>query len=152
MMAPEPGKVVLVTGAGGGLGGALVTEFISHGWQVVAGLRTISTPPNSSHITPVLLDVTKVNEVEQTIATILQRFGCIDVLVNNAGVTVDALCSEISDEDWTRVLNVNLRGAFLCSRAIARQMIRQRNGHIINISSLAARRGPRGQSNYAAAK
>jgi 3-oxoacyl-[acyl-carrier protein] reductase len=129
-----------------------VNEFASHGWQVIAGLRAISDQPSSPNTTPVLLDVTKADQVEQAVATALQQFGGIDALVNNAGLTADALCSEISDEDWTRVLDVNLSGAFLCSRAVARPMIRQRDGHIINISSLAARRSTRGRSNYAAAK
>ena len=152
MKASGPEKVALITGAGGGLGHALVNEFASQGWQVIAGVRTIPAQPDSPRVTPVLLDVTKAEQVDQAIATVLQRFGRIDALVNNAGVTADALCPELSDEDWTRVLDVNLRGAFLCSRAVARQMIRQRDGHIINISSFGARSGPRGQSNYAAAK
>jgi len=151
MIASEP-KVILITGANGGLGRALVNEFSSQGWRVVAGARSLSTETTSPHIAQVALDVTQAEQIDAAIATVLKQFTRIDALVNNAGVTADALCSELSDEDWARVLDVNLRGAFLCSRAVARQMIRQRDGHIINISSLAARRGPRGQSNYAAAK
>jgi 3-oxoacyl-[acyl-carrier protein] reductase len=82
----------------------------------------------------------------------VECFGRIDILINNAGLTLDAPLAQMTGEQWDRVLEVNLRGAFLCSKAAARQMIRQRDGHIINISSHGARRGPRGQANYAAAK
>lgn len=145
-------KVALITGANGGLGRALVTEFIAQGWQVVAGVRVMSVPADSSRLCQVVLDVTKPEQVNESVATTVERFGRIDVLINNAGTTTDNLCWQITDKDWTRVIDVNLRGAFLCSKAVARQMIRQRDGHIVNISSLGARRGPSGQSNYAAAK
>ena len=152
MSANDPAKVVLITGANGGLGRALAQEFLVHGWQVVAGVRTVLPEIHSPHLTQLPLDVTKPEQVEQAIAATLQHCGRIDALVNNAGAIADDLCAQLSDEDWARVLDVNLRGAFLCARAVARPMIRQRDGHIINISSLGARRGPRGQSNYAAAK
>lgn len=152
MSAKSSTKVVLITGAGGGLGRALVAEFGAQGWQVFAGVRTVSTEINSPPLTQLPLDVTKAGQVEQAITAIWQRCGRIDAFIHNAGLTADALLTQLSDEDWARVFDVNLRGAFLCARAVARPMIRQRDGHIINISSLAARRGPAGQSNYAAAK
>ncbi len=142
-------RVALITGAGGGLGRALVAEFALQEWQVVAGMRE---PVQLPRAISTMLDVTQPSQIEQVINETVQRFGRIDALINNAGVTADRLCAEMTDEDWMRVLDVNLRGAFLCSKAMARQMIRQRDGHIINISSHGARRGPRGQSNYAAAK
>ena len=151
-MSASKQKVALITGANGGLGRALTNEFIAHGWQVVAGARTISTEIDSPRLCHIPLDVTKPEQVDQAIAATIERFGRIDALINNAGTTADELCCQLTDEDWTRVIDVNLRGAFLCSKAVARQMIRQRDGHIINISSLGARRGPAGQSNYAAAK
>ena len=150
-MSASEQKVALITGADGGLGRALADEFISQGWQVVAGARTIPQP-DDSRLCGVSLDVTQSQQIEQAVTTTIERYGRINALINNAGITADNACWQITDEDWTRVIDVNLRGAFLCSKAVARQMIRQREGHIINISSLAARIGPQGQSNYAAAK
>jgi 3-oxoacyl-[acyl-carrier protein] reductase len=144
-------KVALITGAGGGLGRALVNTFIEFGWQVVAGSRSASEA-SDSRITPVMLDVTLPESIEHAVTTTLEKFKHIDALVNNAGVTADASVVQLSDEDWARVLDVNLNGAFRCARAVARQMVRQRDGHIITISSFGARSGPTGQSNYAAAK
>ena len=151
MNANEP-KVVLITGANGGLGLALVNEFITQKWQVAAGARRNSALIGLPGLLQISVDVTNPGQITEAVAATLERFGRIDALINNAGITADELCSELSDEDWTRVIDVNLRGAFLCSKAVARQMLRQRDGHIINISSLAARLGPRGQSNYAASK
>lgn len=144
-------RVVLITGANGGLGRALTKEFATD-WEVVAGMRTVSAEAASPHLCEIILDVTHPEQIHDGVTEMIKRFGRIDALINNAGVAADGLCSELSDEDWARIIDVNLRGAFLCSKAVARQMMRQRNGHIINISSLGARRGPRGQSNYAAAK
>lgn len=144
-------KVALITGATGGLGRALVNELASSGWQVIAGARQ-PIEATDARITPMTLDVTDAAGVERAVAEITKKFSRLDVLVNNAGVTADAPLAQLSDDDWQRVLDVNLNGAFRCARAVARQMIRQRDGHIINISSHGARRGPRGQANYAAAK
>ncbi len=149
MSSTEPKRVVLITGAGGGLGRALVAEFAAHGWQVVASLQQSAEIPNATSVT---LDVTQSGQVEQVIKETVQRSGRIDALINNAGLVADSLCTGMSEEDWTRVLDVNLRGAFLCCKAVARQMVRQREGHIINISSQAVRSALRGRSNYAAAK
>ena len=150
-MSANERKVVLITGANGGLGRALTNEFMTD-WHVVASARAVSAEANPPHVSRIVLDVTDSQQLEQSIAATIERFGRIDALINSAGTTADELCWQLSDEDWTRVIDVNLRGTFLCSKAVARQMIRQRDGHIINISSLGARRGPRGQSNYAAAK
>ena len=144
-------SVVVITGASGGLGGELVTQFFSAGWQVVATSRTPAVSSNEQ-IATLPLDVTSRAQVDETFAQIVQRFGRIDALINNAGLTTDALCAQLEDDDWQRVLNVNLRGAFLCSSAASRHLIRQRDGHIINVSSYAGRAGAAGQSNYAAAK
>lgn len=151
-MSGETGnKVALITGANGGLGRALVNEFAAAGWQVVAGARQM-VEATDARITPVVLDVADAAGVERVITEAIQKFNRLDVLVNNAGVTADTLLAQLTDEDWARVIDVNLNGTFRCCRAVARQMMRQRDGHIINISSLSARRGPRGQTNYAAAK
>ncbi len=144
-------KVALITGANGGLGRALVDEFAAQGWQVVAAART-PTPSSHPKILPAQLDVTKQEQVERVLAEVIEKFSRLDVLVNNAGVTADALISQITEDDWHRVLDTNLNGAFRCCRAVARPMMRQRDGHIINISSHSALRGPRAQTNYASAK
>jgi 3-oxoacyl-[acyl-carrier protein] reductase len=149
MSSKTENRLALITGAGGGLGRALVKEFASHNWQIVAAMRRPTKLPDA---TCLKLDVTEPSQVERAIGETLERFGRIHALVNNAGLTADNLFTAMSDEDWARVLDVNLRGAFLCSKAVARQMVRQRDGHIINISSQAARLAMRGRSNYAAAK
>ena len=151
MNTDAPKKVALITGTNSGLGRALVNEFVAHGWHVMAGARTL-VPSSHPQIVPVPLDVTNPDQIDQAIATTVERFQRLDLLINNAGLTADAPLAQLSEDDWDRVLDVNLNGAFRCARAVARQMLRQRDGHIINLSSHAARRGPRGQANYAAAK
>ena len=147
----EP-NVALITGAAGGLGQGLVAEFASQGWRVLAASRRCSPQPETGFIWPVVMDVTSRAEVETTVQTLLDRWHGIHLLINNAGVTDDHLSWMIDEDAWDRVLDVNLRGAFLCSQAVLPQMLQQRHGHIINISSFSARRGPRGQASYAASK
>jgi 3-oxoacyl-[acyl-carrier protein] reductase len=142
MTSTEANRVVVITGAGGGLGTALAAAFAKADWKVVAASR--SAVPT--------LDVTNRRQIEDVFQEVIAQHGRIDALINNAGVTADGLCAQLGDDDWQRVMEVNLRGAFLCSQAVARQMIRQRDGHIINVSSYAGRAGAPGQSNYAAAK
>ncbi len=150
--APHTPRVVLITGAAGGLGQGLVNEFAAQGWRVVAGYHRTTAHTETDSVWPVQLDVTDRSRIEQVVPDILQRWPRIDALINNAGLTANALSSHLSDDDWNRVLSVNLKGAFLCSQAVLRPMLKQRDGHIINISSFSGRCGARGQSNYAAAK
>jgi len=143
-------KVALITGAAGGLGRALTSAFVAQDWQVVAASRSAVEP--QPHVHFISMDVTRGEDVERGFAETRERFSRIDAMVNNAGITLDAPLAQMSDEEWDGVLDVSLRGAFLCSKAGARQMVRRRDGHIINISSFGACSGPRGQGNYAAAK
>ena len=97
-------------------------------------------------------DVSCLKEVEEMVDVIYEKFGKIDILVNNAGVNRDELLISMEQEDWDAVININLGGLFHCTKAVAKYMMIQKSGRIINISSVAGERGGRGQSNYAASK
>jgi 3-oxoacyl-[acyl-carrier protein] reductase len=105
-----------------------------------------------ANVFPTPLDVTAADSVSAAFAETLARFGRLDALINNAGIARDALVAQMSDDDWHRVLDVNLKGAFLCAQAALRPMLKQRDGHILNISSFGGRVGRAGQANYAASK
>ena len=100
----------------------------------------------------ILADVSSSSDVARLMETTKDTYGKVDILVNNAGITRDQILVRMSDEDWDRVLNVNLRSVFLCSRAVLRQMIKQRWGRIISIASIVGVAGNPGQANYASAK
>ncbi len=127
--------VAVVTGAGGGLGCALVGALEAAGYRVAGAERGT-------------LDVTDAAAVKE----FFDGLPALDLLVNNAGVREDALVGNLTEEAWDRVMEVNLRGAFLCARAAARRLMRQRRGHIVNVGSFSAKSGPAGQAAYAAAK
>jgi 3-oxoacyl-[acyl-carrier protein] reductase len=145
-------KVVLVTGAAGGLGQGLLGEFLAQGWRVGAGFQQSPQPGFSDKVLPVLLDVTSSLEAGRAVNLMLARWGRIDALVNNAGALADRPIWQLSEPEWDRVLAVNLKGAALCAQAVLRPMLKQREGQIINIASFSGRVGARGQANYAAAK
>lgn len=145
-------NVVLVTGAAGGLGRGLVAEFAAQGWRVAATYHRATTQSETERVWPAQLDVVNRAQVLRVVKQLLARWGRVDALINNAGVTADSAVPQMSDDDWEHVLNVNLKGAFLCSQAVLPAMLKQRDGHIINVASFAARFGPCGQGNYAAAK
>jgi 3-oxoacyl-[acyl-carrier protein] reductase len=144
--------VILITGAAGGLGQALVEAFAAADWQVVAGWHQTPLSGQPANVFPTPLDVTAADSVSAAFAETLARFGRLDALINNAGIARDALVVQMSDGDWQRVLDVNLKGAFLCAQAALRPMLKQRDGHILNISSFGGRVGRAGQANYAASK
>ena len=121
-------------------------------WRVVAGFHHENFHPETDRLWPLRLDVTSRENVEEAVAQVTAGWERVDLLINNAGNTADGLVGQLSDEDWQRVLDVHLKGAFLCSQAVLRPMLRQRDGHILNIASFSARTGNRGQANYAAAK
>jgi len=145
-------KVVLITGAAGGLGQALSGAFLDAGWQVAAGQNRTQKHERSDTLIPIQMDVTHRDEVAAAMDIVLATWGRIDVLINNAGITADGALARLSESDWQRVMDVNLKGAYLCSQAVIRPMFKQRRGHIINISSFAAKNGHLGQPNYVAAK
>ncbi len=154
-------KVALVTGGTGGIGAAICRELSRAGLAVaihynsdIAQAEILLNELTSAGGTAlaVTADVASEPQVEAMLAELMARFGRIDVVVNNAGITRDALVMRMTLADWQRVIDVNLTGAFLVSRAAAKIMLRQRSGKIINISSVVGLCGNAGQANYAASK
>jgi 3-oxoacyl-[acyl-carrier protein] reductase len=155
------GQVAIVTGAGRGIGRAIALRLASEGARVACVSRTEENATKTAdEINDTRSDAAKAYSVDiadhgtvQTIgARILEDFGRSDILVNNAGVTRDVLAMRMSLEDWDAVINTNLRGAFSFTHAFIRAMTKQRNGRIINISSVIGLMGNAGQTNYGASK
>ncbi len=155
------GRVGIITGAGRGIGHAIAVRLASEGARVACVSRTEANAKKTADEINALradaakayaVDVADHAAVQKIGAQILQDFGKIDILINNAGMTRDALAMRMSLEDWDSVINTNLRGAFSFTQAILRAMIKQRSGRIINISSVSGIMGNAGQTNYAASK
>jgi 3-oxoacyl-[acyl-carrier protein] reductase len=154
------GRVAIITGGSRGIGRAIAQCLAEDGASVVvSGLdparleaATKELEGFGAPVLGVVADVARREDVERLVDQTKDRFARIDVLVNNAGITRDALLVRMKDEDWDRVLDVNLRGAFLMMRAVAKVMMRQKGGRIINITSVAGAMGNPGQANYSAAK
>jgi 3-oxoacyl-[acyl-carrier protein] reductase len=157
---PLENQIAFVTGAGRGIGRAIALAFAEAGADVVCISRTES---NSAKVAsevralgprawPIALDVGDAGALSTAMDQILSETGRVDILVNNAGVTRDGLLMRMSDEDWDTVVNTNLRGAFLSTRALSRTFVKQKSGRIINISSVIGLTGNAGQCNYAASK
>lgn len=153
-------QVAVVTGAGRGIGRAIALKFASNGADVVCVSRTVENSEKVAEEVRVLgrrawalaVDVSDSAAVSAAAETILTAAGRVDILVNNAGVTRDGLFMRMSEADWDTVLNTNLRGAFLFTKAFSRAFMKQRQGRIINIASVIGLIGNAGQSNYAASK
>jgi 3-oxoacyl-[acyl-carrier protein] reductase len=153
------GRVAFVTGAGRGIGAATTLRIAEEGARVVLadidqeGCQQVLAELDSlgTEGLVVACDVTNSEMVQDAINQTVSRFGRLDILVNNAGILRDNLLFKMSEDDWDNVLNVHLKGAFLCSRAAQGQMVKQGYGRIISLSSTSAL-GNRGQANYSAAK
>ncbi len=153
-------KIVIVTGAGRGIGQAIAVGFAQEGADVVLCGRSPAPLEETAEqvralgrkATVVPTDVGDAASVDACIAKVMEEFGRVDVVVNNAGVTRDKLIIRMADEDWDEVLRINLKGAFLFSRAAAKVMMKQRSGSLINITSVVGLTGNAGQSNYSASK
>jgi 3-oxoacyl-[acyl-carrier protein] reductase len=153
-------KVALVTGASRGLGKAIAVALAQEGASVAAVARSEDALKETLEAIraaggtaePFAVDVADEAAVEAAVEKIAARFGHIDVLVNNAGVTRDGLLMRMKSEDWDAVINTNLKGAFHLTKPVGRMMVKQRAGRIINISSVIGLMGNAGQANYAASK
>lgn len=154
-------KVALVTGASGGIGKAVALALAAEGADIA-----INYSGNTEAAEAVKAEIEKIGrkaltvkanvanseEVEEMIKTALDHFGKVDILVNNAGITRDNLLMRMKEEDWDAVLETNLKGVFLCTKAVTKSMMKQRSGKIINIASISGQMGNAGQANYSAAK
>jgi 3-oxoacyl-[acyl-carrier protein] reductase len=153
-------KVAIVTGASRGIGRSISLALAAEGARiVVVDLDMDETEKVADEIRAlgaealsVKGNVTVAADAERMIDAAVEKFGRVDILVNNAGITRDGLLLRMKDEDWDAVLNVNLKGAFVCSRAAAKVMAKQRYGRIINIASVVGQMGNAGQANYCASK
>ena len=155
------GQIALVTGASRGIGRAVALALAEAGAEVVVNYS--SSPDAADAVVNEIKEaggqayalqanVAEENAVNGLIKSVIERSGRIDVLVNNAGITRDGLLMRMKTEDWQAVINLNLSGVFLCTRAVTRPMLKQKSGRIINITSVVGLMGNAGQSNYAAAK
>jgi 3-oxoacyl-[acyl-carrier protein] reductase len=158
---PLGGKVAIVTGGSRGIGLAIAALLAEHGAAVVVSGRDAdrllaaakSLEERGASVHGVVADAAKREDADRLVEAARERFGRLDILVNNAGITRDGLLIRMKDDDWDRVLEVNLRGAFLMTRAGSKAMVRQKSGgRIINIASTAGAMGNAGQANYSAAK
>ena len=154
------GKIALVTGAGQGIGASIAIEMGKLGAAVaVVDIDLENAEKTASSICAAggqaqafAANVADAAQVKALFASVTEHFGGLDILINNAGITRDGLLIRMRDEDWDDVLNVNLKGAFLCIREAARIMSKKKYGRIVNISSVVALMGNAGQANYCASK
>jgi 3-oxoacyl-[acyl-carrier protein] reductase len=153
-------RVAIVTGGARGIGNEIARLFAKEGCdialcdvnpEVLASAQKGIEEMSRQCITAVV-DVTKADQVESFVQKTLDKFGKIDILVNNAGITKDTLLVRMSEADWDAVLGVNLKGAFNCTKAVAKVMMKQRDGRIVNMASIIGLIGNAGQANYAASK
>ncbi|MGD2124967.1 MAG: 3-oxoacyl-[acyl-carrier-protein] reductase [Desulfobacteraceae bacterium] len=158
----ESNRVVVITGGSKGIGRSVALRFVDEKANIVI----VHYDPDESASNETLkmlsengvdaeshkVDVSSHIEVDTLFKEILSRFGKVDVLINNAGITRDALLMRMSEDEWDAVLRVNLKSVFNCTQAVVRSMIKQRKGRIVNISSVVGQIGNPGQANYAASK
>jgi 3-oxoacyl-[acyl-carrier protein] reductase len=153
------GKRIVVTGSSRGIGAGLAKALAAQGARVAVTYSSSATSaekvmgelPGEGHLL-VNLNVSSSESVDTAFGEILEKFGGLDGLVNNAGITKDQLLMRMKDEDFDSVIATNLRGAYLCTKAVMRPMMKARAGSIVNVSSVVGQMGNPGQSNYSASK
>ncbi|MGG1630529.1 3-oxoacyl-[acyl-carrier-protein] reductase [Rossellomorea sp. NRS-1567] len=155
------GKVALVTGASRGIGREIALELAREGCNVAVNYSGSEAKANEvvdeikglgREAIAVQCNVSDSDAVQAMVKETIGQFGSVDILVNNAGITKDNLLMRMKEAEWDDVININLKGVFLCTKAVTRQMMKQRSGRIINISSIVGVSGNPGQANYVAAK
>ncbi len=153
-------QVAIVTGAGRGIGRVIALTLADRGANVVindvdgesAQATAAEIEQQGRESLAFVADVTDEAQIEQMVGTAVDKWGRVDILVNNAGITRDSLLVRMKEDQWDAVLDVNLKGAFICSKVVARPMMKARGGRIINIASVVGLIGNVGQANYSAAK
>ncbi|MCZ6468194.1 MAG: 3-oxoacyl-[acyl-carrier-protein] reductase [Candidatus Dadabacteria bacterium] len=154
-------KVALVTGGSRGIGKSIAKRLASEGAIVVINYMQNDSAANETkkeiedaggQATISKFDVSDFDTVHQEIDKIIEKFGGLHILINNAGITQDTLLMRMKEDDWDSVISINLKGTFNCTRAVTRNMFKQREGRIINLTSVVGEMGNAGQTNYAASK
>lgn len=154
------GKVALVTGGARGIGKAICARLAAEGAKLaivdilldVAEQTAAEFKAGGVEAAAFAADVSKLKSAEKTVAAVLEKFGQIDILINNAGITRDTLIMRMSEPDWDLVIAVNLKGTFNFTKAVCRPMMKARSGKIVNVASVVGRMGNAGQANYSASK
>ncbi len=155
------GQTAIVTGASRGIGKAIAILLAKEGAEVIINYSSSIESANQvvseinsfgGNAYPIQADISNEDSVDKLIRTVLDKKNKIDVLVNNAGITKDGLLMRMKTDDWQKVIDLNLSGVFYCTRAVSRQMLKQKKGRIINITSVVGLMGNPGQANYSAAK
>ncbi len=154
-------QVALVTGGSRGIGRAIALALATEGAKVVVNYASSSGAADQvvaeiadagGNAIALQADVSDADGVDNLVKSIIEKWQRVDILVNNAGITRDTLMLRMKPEDWQAVINLNLTGVFLCTKAVSKMMLKQRSGRIINIASVAGQMGNPGQANYSAAK
>ena len=155
------GKIALVTGGSRGIGKAIAKRLASEGATVVINYTQNDTAANETvkeiedaggQASISKFDVSDFNAVHEAVDKIIENYGALHILINNAGITQDTLLMRMKEEDWDNVMSINLKGIFNCTKAVTRNMLKQREGRIINLTSVVGEMGNAGQTNYAASK
>lgn len=160
-MSDLTGKTAIITGASRGIGAEIAKRFAQAGAKVVVNYSgsqekaeavVASIKENGGEAIAVKANVSDAESVKAMVEEAMAAFGTVDILVNNAGITRDNLMMRMKDDEWDDVINTNLKGVFVCTKAVTRQMMKQRSGRIVNIASIVGVMGNAGQANYVASK
>ncbi|ANU13575.1 3-oxoacyl-[acyl-carrier protein] reductase [Planococcus halocryophilus Or1] len=155
------GKTAIITGGSRGIGAEIARKFAADGAKVVVNYSgsqekaeavVADIEANGGTAIAVKANVADAESVKAMVDETMKTFGSVDILVNNAGITRDNLMMRMKDDEWDDVININLKGVFICTKAVTRQMMKQRSGRIVNIASIVGVMGNAGQANYVAAK